>query len=985
MLRKRLEFVAKLLISVGILAGLYWKLLGRRGSAELWQRLQHLSWGWLVFGYAMQLVAVAFSVLRWQRLLIGQGIHAPLRHLVGSFMIGRFFGEFAPGGWTGLNGYRLYDIAHHTGKLARATASIGIEMVLGWLSFGAVVVGGSFFGLRFIGWRGVLWVDGFFLAVIALALTLLSKPGLVRALAARAPAAISGILNTTVEAIGAYEGKSGLIVQAALLGIGVHFSRAFIYVAAARALAAELSVGDVFFGSSLQVFATLLPASINGVGLREATAVALYTRVGVPASTAVLIPTLGFLLELSLSSLGGIVFMVRRVGYSVEIRIDEPEREERLNRALPPVPAGAWPHPLRGLSIGLGAGLLAGALIGLGEALLIVRAGATPRDLSVLWYGAAAYALALGALGAGLGFLAAVSGKLLQRPALPEASSYARFCAGLVAASGLTIGAFRLRRDVFGEELAWASPLGLAVLAGCALGAVVVYVALRFGLDRASDGRGGRFLINPLGSLALVLGLVLTLMAAGAVQHQRAAANAKTARPRPPPPSAASNLILIVVDTLRADHLPSYGYGAIQTPALDRFARDAVRFESAFANASWTRPSFASILSGRFPSSHRTIGKSDALPDSLTTLPEALRDGGYTTLGVVTNFNIAPFFNFQQGFDRYTYLEPDFVLGANDSAAKLLLVQALRQAIESYRSTRGTVPVGSAYQDAQTVNRAVLGELDRRPASPFFLFVAYMDPHDPYYPHPYDGTAYARAAHPRPAPSEAANLIRLYDGEISYWDEQFGALITELQRRGSYDSSAIVVTSDHGEEFQEHGGYWHGTTLYDEALHVPLFVKLPQNRQAGSVATQLVQSIDLMPTLLGLAGVPVPAGVQGHELFRDNPSVFAEESLEGNVLKALRLKRAGSQVKLISANPDNPRGRKPFELYRVDQDPSEKVDLASGEPDLLEFTRDALRDQAAGAARGRATARKVDVDVDTRNVERLRALGYAGGDQSKSD
>jgi arylsulfatase A-like enzyme len=224
----------------------------------------------------------------------------------------------------------------------------------------------------------------------------------------------------------------------------------------------------------------------------------------------------------------------------------------------------------------------------------------------------------------------------------------------------------------------------------------------------------------------------------------------------------------------------------------------------------------------------------------------------------------------------------------------------------------------------------------------------------------------------------------LYDGEITYWDAQFGELIAELKRRGLYDDLAIVVTSDHGEEFQDHGGFWHGTTLYDEALHVPLLLKLPGNQRRDQVVTHLVQSIDLMPTLLGLAGVAVPPGVQGHELFGDNPSVFAEESLEGNMLQALRLTRAGSQLKLIVANPDNPRGVRPVELYRVDQDPSEKVDLAPEEPSLLELTRTALRDQATDAAHGRATARGVDVAADPSRVERLRALGYAGGEETKS-
>src|SRR5690606_22038376 len=127
------------------------------------------------------------------------------------------------------------------------------------------------------------------------------------------------------------------------------------------------------------------------------------------------------------------------------------------------------------------------------------------------------------------------------------------------------------------------------------------------------------------------------------------------------------------------------------------------------------------------------------LSDALVTLPEALQDAGYATTGFVTNYNVAPFFNFHQGFDSYRYLEPEFVLGANDTAAKLLFVQAMRQAIERGRHKAGIVEPGTAYQDAETVNAAFFEYLEAAPERPFFAFVAYMDPHDPYFEHPYSG------------------------------------------------------------------------------------------------------------------------------------------------------------------------------------------------------------------------------------------------------
>lgn len=978
--RKRVSFALKLAFSFGILVWVYSKLIGAAGVQTLLTRLANLSWGWLAFGYSIQLFAVTCSVLRWQRLLIGQGIHAPLKHLFSSFMIGRFFGEFAPGGWTGLNGYRIYDIGKYTGKVARATAAIGIEMVLGWISFSTLVLCGSYYGVRFIGLSGVLMVDTFFLGLIAFAVLLMSKPVLFRVLSQRLSHTLAAKLHTTADAVCAYQGKGGLVSQAVLLGIGTHLFRMFIYVASARALAAELSVGEVIFGSSLQTFATFMPASVNGIGLREATAVAVYTRGGVPESTAVLIPTLGFLMEVSLSSLGGVFFLLRRPGYQPAVRIEHAEHEEVVSaqEQLEPVPEPLWPRIGRGASLGFGAGLLAGAAIGGAEAAVIVSNSASDFDYGAVVYGMAAYAWLFGLAGLGMGVLSAWSGRVLQRSAVPAALAYARGAAFLTAGGAWVIGAFRIRRDVFHELLRWPSPKGVLVLGGCALGAVVIYVLTVKLLGVVLRRRRGALLLRPLGTPLCLLALLGLLLSAAKLAHAKPDTQPPISRPAAK--EGAGNVLFVVVDTLRADHLPVYGYAPGKTPTLDRFATDAVRFEAAFANASWTRPSFASILSGRFPASHRTMAKNDALPDELVTLPEALRDGGYRTFGVVTNYNVAPFFNFHQGFDQYAYLEPNFVLGANDTAAKLSLIQAARQTIEATRAKHGFIEVGSAYQDAATVNRALLSLLDHpNPATaPFFGFVAYMDPHDPYYPHPYNGTAYSRAAHPKPKPEEAAELIKLYDGEISYWDQQFGVLLDELRKRGLYEDLTIVVTSDHGEEFNDHGGFWHGTTLYDEALHVPLLIKLPKNRLHGSVVRHVVQSIDLMPSLLALTGVAVPKGVQGQDLFSHHESVFAEESLEGNVLSALRVLRAGSAVKLIEANAGNPRGLPTRELFQLDRDPQEQVSVVAEDPELMTWTQNALQTQQRSAAEGHAAQRNVNITADSAAAERLRALGYTG-------
>ncbi|MBW1876362.1 MAG: flippase-like domain-containing protein, partial [Deltaproteobacteria bacterium] len=271
-------FVLKLVFSVGMLAFIFQKVLRRDGAEDLLGRLSELHWGWVVAAVLMQLIAIGFSTVRWQRLLVGQGIFAKWRFLGGSIMIARFWGAFTPGGFTG---------------------TIGVEMILGQLAFGVVVMTASIFGMRFIGTDGVLLVNAVFLSIIVVGLAFLAQPQLFLFFTRFVPEGIRARVQTLIDAVGAYRGKAGLLIQAAALGVGTHAFNNLIYVCAARALGVELSIGEVFFASSLQILATLIPASINGIGLREAAAVALYTSpaVGLPLAVAVLIPTLGFACE----------------------------------------------------------------------------------------------------------------------------------------------------------------------------------------------------------------------------------------------------------------------------------------------------------------------------------------------------------------------------------------------------------------------------------------------------------------------------------------------------------------------------------------------------------------------------------------------------------------------------------------------------------------------------------------------------------------
>jgi arylsulfatase A-like enzyme len=452
----------------------------------------------------------------------------------------------------------------------------------------------------------------------------------------------------------------------------------------------------------------------------------------------------------------------------------------------------------------------------------------------------------------------------------------------------------------------------------------------------------------------------------------------------PPIPAAlasAPNLILVMVDTLRADHLSCYGGPhAVETPNLCRIAADGGTRYAGFSHASWTKPATATLLTSLVPTSHQATSETAALPAEFETLAEALSAGGYTTGGIVSSTNLAEAFGFAQGFDEYQCLGPDYRLGAQESSSKLVLYQILRRigsvAVPGLRS-------GDFYQDSQLVNEHAFEFLERHRGSRFFLFLHYMDPHDPYFRHPYDGYAIARAANERPTPDLAAEMHALYQGEIAYLDASFGQLLAKLEELGLYDDAVIALVADHGEEFLDHGGFWHGLTLYEEQIHVPLLVKWRKDARLAPATVPDVPArlIDVAPTLLARAGAGTPASMQGLDLAGDlgrrNESqrmVFAEENHEGNVLRALRTER----WKWIEAKRGNPRGLPELELFDLGSDPNEKENVAEREPGTLAELRHHADGHQLAAERGRVGEAEA---AAIREAERtsLCALGYLSG------
>jgi arylsulfatase A-like enzyme len=256
-----------------------------------------------------------------------------------------------------------------------------------------------------------------------------------------------------------------------------------------------------------------------------------------------------------------------------------------------------------------------------------------------------------------------------------------------------------------------------------------------------------------------------------------------------------------------------------------------------------------------------------------------------------------------------------------------------------------------------------------------------MDAHDPYFEHPYNGVGIDRATNQNPPASEAERMRELYAGEIAYLDGNFGRFLAQLESLGVYDNTVIALVADHGEEFQDHGGFWHGLTLYDEQIHVPLLVKWPKGSPLAATPDargEPARIIDVAPTLLAQAGAKTPAAMQGIDLavlpaarLPEERMVFSEEDHEGNVLRSVRTRT----WKWIEANAGNPRGLAERELFRVETDPLERENVAVREPGLAaEMSRQAVAFEAAARAGKVGEARAASISAE--ECEQLKQLGY---------
>ena len=446
-------------------------------------------------------------------------------------------------------------------------------------------------------------------------------------------------------------------------------------------------------------------------------------------------------------------------------------------------------------------------------------------------------------------------------------------------------------------------------------------------------------------------------------------------------------VLVVVLDALAAGHVSHLGYERLTTPALDELARDGVCFEAALAPAAYTLASIPSLLTGRLPDRHGVVEHGLRLAAAETTLAELLRDAGYATFGAVANSDGGPAFGNDQGFDELveTYLGPG------------------RPGEETIGRLGRMVHLSRADEFPPLV-RARLDRLARDER--LFLYLHVLEPHSPYDP-PRELLELFRTgpgAGPAQAPERAwvqarlregrrdaqtiAALVRLYDANVRWADDHLALFLDELRARGLYDEALIVVTSDHGEAFFEHGRGGHGHQLFEEALRVPLVVKLPAGRgPRGARVAELVSTLDVLPSLrdwldlgagagdvdgLSLAGL-VDGSASG--LGRDELLLRADEE---SGLFALRERDAKAIVHL-ARGANGGLAAAGVELYDLRDDPAEREDLARRDPERsAALARRVLAAIGAldGSPRAEAGSRPAA------DVELMQRLGYtgAGGD-----
>lgn len=391
------------------------------------------------------------------------------------------------------------------------------------------------------------------------------------------------------------------------------------------------------------------------------------------------------------------------------------------------------------------------------------------------------------------------------------------------------------------------------------------------------------------------------------------------------------NVLLIIADALRADHLGCYGYNRPTSPQIDKFAADALFFEKAMSNSPWTKPSMGTVFTSLYPHEHQAFSWMDNLSDECLTLAEVFRNRNYATFSIQTNSSITKKHNFKQGFQYYD----EMVL-----------------------------------EKGEIVTSHFNSWIKKHKKKPFFAYLHYMDTHVPYNAPQEFSQIFKLKDNSLFTPGEfqtidvrllgemglsinnKQSLVNLYDAAIKYFDYNFEKIVDNLKKLGILNKTIIILTSDHGEEFWEHDGFAHGHTVYNELLHVPLIIGYSSHLPGKHIKSH-VQLLDLFPTILSLAGIKNDFELRGRDLasaalnnIQINEEIFVEGILFGAEKKGI-LKDGWKLIENTGKkNKDNlhplgdimkyryPKYERGFELYNINQDFSEKYNLINNYPQI---------------------------------------------------
>jgi arylsulfatase A-like enzyme len=436
-------------------------------------------------------------------------------------------------------------------------------------------------------------------------------------------------------------------------------------------------------------------------------------------------------------------------------------------------------------------------------------------------------------------------------------------------------------------------------------------------------------------------------------------------------PAAPQNVLLIVVDSLRADHLGAYGYARPTSPRFDRLAREGALFERAITQGAWTRPSIASLFTSLYAHVHGATRMGTALSDDAITIAEVLRSNGFATMAVQTNPTVTAAQNFTQGFETY-------VERIGGSAPRVL----------------------SRFHEW----------LDHERPRRFFGYLHFMDVHLPYdapEPHrhrfvgPYSGVLKADEIHSRSdvlprlsrlSDEDRRHVAELYDASINYFDEYLGRLTDDLERRALLDETLILIVADHGEELFDHGWFEHGHSVHRELVRVPFLIRHPRLVPRGVRIGQLVRLIDVFPTIVGMLGLDPPADLMGRDL---RPAIAdpsadwglpgltdatlygpAQIAIERGPYKLMRVaashSRRDATFMAVMTAGKTLTGEGAVAFYDLASDPDERRSMME-HPQAERWQR--LLEDEQRQSGGRTLAAGPEI-IDDEQREQLRSLGY---------